>query len=65
MHLRIEVVLVGSPSVEGLEHLLDLFLKGFNERRLVLHAEIGCLVQVIALDRLSLPFSLELVVEEA
>lgn len=64
MNLRIEVVLVGPPSIEGLEHLLDLFLEGFNERRLILHSKIGCLIKVIALDRLPLPLSLELVVEE-
>ena len=37
---------------------------GFNERRLILHSKIGCLIKVIALDRLPLPLSLELVVEE-
>jgi hypothetical protein len=64
VYLRIEVVLIGPPSIEGLEHLLDLFLEGLNERRLILHAKICCLIQVIALDRLSLPLSLQLVVEE-
>jgi hypothetical protein len=64
VNLRIEIVFVEPPSIKGLEHLLDLFLKGFNERGLILHAEIGCLIQVISLDRLPLPLSLELVVEE-
>jgi hypothetical protein len=64
VYLGIEIVLVGPPSIERLEHLLDLFLEGLNERRLILHAEIGCLIQVIALDRLPLPLSLQLVVEE-
>jgi hypothetical protein len=64
VYLGIEIVLVGPPSIEGLEHLLDLFLEGLNERRLILNAEIGCFIQVIALDRLPLPLSLQLVVEE-
>lgn len=71
MNLRVEVIVVPLTAGHGLfpaewfEHLFDLLLKSFDQGRFILDTHVARFVQVIPLDRLPLPLSLEKTIEEA
>jgi hypothetical protein len=65
MHLSVKIIFIRPSSIKRLQHLFDLFLEYFNQRWLILHSDITCLVQMIPFNRLPLPFSLKQIIEEA
>lgn len=70
MNLRVDIVVIALPPrhrllpVKRLQHLFYLFLQSLDQWGFVLHSDVSRFIQMVSLDRLSLPLSLKQAIEE-